>query len=46
MPILIVEVLLPGSHYLDFGDKPREYLSLPTVDTYVVLSADEPCAWT
>jgi Uma2 family endonuclease len=45
-PILIVEVLSPGSHYLDFGDKPREYLSLPTVDTYVVLSADEPCAWT
>ena len=44
-PILIAEVLSPGSHYLDFGDKPREYLSLPTVDTYLVLSANEPFVW-
>lgn len=44
-PILIAEVLSPGSLHLDFGDKPREYLTLPTLDTYLVLSADEPRVW-
>ncbi len=44
-PIVIVEVLSPGSLHLDFGDKPREYLSLPSLDTYVVASSDEPRLW-
>lgn len=44
-PILIAEVLSPGSVHLDFGDKLREYLTLPTLDTYLVLSADEPRVW-
>jgi Uma2 family endonuclease len=44
-PILIVEVLSPGSLHLDFGEKPREYLALPTLDTYVVVSPDEPRIW-
>ena len=44
-PILIAEVLSPGSLHLDFGDKPREYLSLPSIDTYLVVSPDEPRVW-
>jgi len=44
-PILIAEVLSPGSLHLDFGDKAREYLSLPTIDTYMVVSPDEPRIW-
>ena len=44
-PIVIAEVLSPGTLHLDFGDKKREYLSLPTLDTYLVVSPDEPRAW-
>jgi len=44
-PILIVEVLSPGSLHIDFGDKRREYLTLPTLDTYLVISPDEPRIW-
>lgn len=44
-PILIVEVLSPGTLHIDFGDKRLEYLSLPTLDTYLIVSPDEPRAW-
>jgi Uma2 family endonuclease len=44
-PILIAEVLSPGSLHLDFGAKQREYLSLPTLDIYLVVAADEPRLW-
>jgi Uma2 family endonuclease len=44
-PILIAEVLSPGTQHLDFGDKLREYLTLPTLDTYLVISPDEPRIW-
>jgi Uma2 family endonuclease len=44
-PVLIIEVLSPGSLHLDFGDKPREYLSLSSLDTYLVVSPDEPRLW-
>jgi Uma2 family endonuclease len=44
-PILIAEVLSPGSLHLDFGAKQREYLRLPTLETYLVLAADEPRLW-
>ena len=44
-PILIAEVLSPGTHHLDFGDKLREYLTLPTLDTYLIVSPDEPRIW-
>jgi len=44
-PILIAEVLSPGTHHLDFGDKLREYLTLPTLDTYLIISPDEPRIW-
>jgi Uma2 family endonuclease len=44
-PILIAEVLSPGTYHLDFGDKLREYLSLPSLDTYLIISPDEPRIW-
>jgi Uma2 family endonuclease len=45
-PILIAEVLSRGTHHVDFGDKRHEYLRLPTLDTYMVVSPDEPVTWT
>ena len=44
-PLLIVEVLSPGSLHQDFGDKLREYLSLSTLAAYVIASPDEPRLW-
>jgi Uma2 family endonuclease len=44
-PILIAEVLSPGTYHLDFGDKLREYLTLPSLDTYLIISPDEPGIW-
>lgn len=44
-PILLAEVLSPSNAETDFGDKAAEYLELPSLLTYVVLSQDEPKAW-
>jgi Uma2 family endonuclease len=44
-PIMIAEVLSPGTLHIDFGDKRSEYLSLPTLQAYVILSPDEPQIW-
>jgi len=44
-PILIAEVLSPSTYHLDFGDKLREYLTLPSLDTYLIISPDEPRIW-
>jgi len=44
-PILIAEVLSPGTLHVDFGRKREEYLSLPTLQVYLVLSPDEPKVW-
>jgi Uma2 family endonuclease len=44
-PILLAEVLSPGTLHIDFGEKRQEYLSLPSLDTYLILSPDEPRAW-
>ena len=44
-PILIAEVLSPSSVTNDLGDKATEYLRLPKLRAYVVLSQDEPKAW-
>jgi len=38
-------VLSPGTYHLDFGDKRREYLTLTTLDTYLIISPDEPRIW-
>jgi Uma2 family endonuclease len=44
-PILIAEVLSPGTLHIDFGEKRQEYLGLSTLETYLILSPDEPRAW-
>ena len=44
-PILIAEVLSPSTLPLDFGDKRSEYLSLPSLKAYVILSPDERQVW-
>ena len=31
--------------HVDFGEKRREYLSLPDLDAYLVLAPDAPRAW-
>ena len=44
-PALIGEVLSPSSVTTDLGDKAAEYLQLPGLLAYLVLSQDEPKAW-
>jgi Uma2 family endonuclease len=41
-PALIVEVLSQSTTATDLDIKPEEYLSLPTLDAYIVASQDEP----
>jgi Uma2 family endonuclease len=41
-PVLVVEVLSPSSEERDLETKPVEYLSIPTLQTYIVASQDEP----
>ena len=44
-PVLIAEVLSPSSASYDLGDKAAEYLKLPSLGAYLVLSQDEPKVW-
>jgi Uma2 family endonuclease len=44
-PVLLAEVLSPSSVETDLGDKTAEYLQLPTLLAYIVLSQDELKAW-
>jgi Uma2 family endonuclease len=44
-PILIAEVLSRGTEHVDFGDKFREYLNLPTLEIYMIVSPDAPGVW-
>jgi Uma2 family endonuclease len=44
-PALLVEVPSPLTAATDLGDKAAEYLQLPSLLAYVVLSQDEPKAW-
>ena len=44
-PALLVEVLSPSTAATDLGDKAAEYLQLPSLFAYIVLSQDEPKAW-
>lgn len=44
-PIFIAEVLSPSTAALDFTTKQREYTALPSLQTYLVCSQDEPRAW-
>jgi hypothetical protein len=42
---LIVEVLSPSTAGLDFTAKLQEYKRIPSVQTYLICSQDEPRAW-
>ena len=44
-PLLIAEVLSPSSTADDFGRKARDYLGLPSLRHYMVLSQDEIRVW-
>jgi Uma2 family endonuclease len=44
-PVLLAEVLSPSSVVIDLGDKAAEYLELPSLLAYIVLSQDERKAW-
>ena len=44
-PVLLIEVLSPSSVAVDLREKPAEYLQLPSLASYLVLSQDEPKAW-
>ena len=44
-PVLIVEVLSPSSVAVDMTTKQREYTAIPSLQTYLVCSQDEPRAW-
>lgn len=44
-PVLLIEVLSPSSLALDLNIKAREYLSLPSLEAYIVASQDEPRSW-
>jgi Uma2 family endonuclease len=41
-PVLIAEVLSPGTQRCDRGDKRLAYQSLPTLEEYLMISQDEP----
>ncbi len=44
-PVLVAEVLSPSSAEIDLGDKKSEYLQIPSLLAYIVLSQDKPRAW-
>src|SRR5256714_1771728 len=44
-PVLIVEIISPSSAVLDLPEKALEYLQLPSLLAYIVLSQDEPKTW-
>jgi Uma2 family endonuclease len=44
-PVFLVEVPSPSTAAIDLGDKAAEYLQIPSLLAYVVLSQDEPKAW-
>jgi Uma2 family endonuclease len=44
-PVLIIEVLSPSTAATDLGDKAAEYLQLPSLGAYLVLSQDEAKGW-
>lgn len=44
-PVLLAEVLSPSTAEIDLGDKAAEYLRIPSLLAYIVLSQDEPKGW-
>jgi Uma2 family endonuclease len=44
-PIFVAEVLSPSTTGIDFTEKLEEYSAVPSVQTYLICSQDEPRAW-
>ncbi len=44
-PVLLVEVLSPSTSGIDFTEKTAEYMSLNSVEAYIIASQDEPILW-
>jgi Uma2 family endonuclease len=44
-PGVIVEVVSVSSRQSDLHEKVEEYLSLPSLQAYIVASEEEPCLW-
>lgn len=44
-PVVLVEVLSPSSVQSDFRDKADEYLSLDSLEAYLILAQDSANAW-
>jgi Uma2 family endonuclease len=44
-PLLIAEILSPSTMADDFGPKARDYLALPSLAHYLILSQDEVAIW-
>ena len=44
-PRVIVEVLSPSTQELDLNTKPPEYMSLASLEVYIVASQDQPHFW-
>jgi Uma2 family endonuclease len=44
-PLFLAEVLSPSTQREDFERKPTEYMALPSLSAYLVLSQDEPRVW-
>ena len=42
-PKLIIEVLSKSTHRLDQGEKFRNYITLPSLEEYVIAEQDRPC---
>jgi Uma2 family endonuclease len=44
-PLFLAEILSPSTQREDFERKPAEYMALPSLSAYLVLSQDEPRVW-
>ena len=44
-PVAIVEVLSPTTEQLDMNVKPAEYMSLPSLEAYIIASQNAPQGW-
>jgi len=44
-PVVVVEVLSPTTQELDLNTKPREYMSLASLEAYIVASQDAQQCW-
>ena len=44
-PVAIVEVLSPTTEQLDMNVKPAEYMSLPSLEAYIIASQNAPQCW-